>query len=121
MSTYNTITVTFSGTAKRVRAPELEWKGDQKQLLVIEGLELPEQYTVDFCNEGDPAAKPVTGTEEGVEIPDEYLITGERIKAYIILDGETGDVQTRYEITIPVRRRPRRSDQPTIPRAAVWR
>lgn len=115
MSTHNTVTVTFSGSVNRVTAPDVEWQHDQKQTLIINGLDLPDHYIVDFCNEQDPVTKPVIGTAEGVEIPDEYLLTGERIKAFIVLSGDDGDVQTRYEITIPVQERPRRSDLATTP------
>lgn len=110
--TYNRISVAF-GALRNVNAPPINYQYDQKQILVIKGLELPEYYTVDFCNEGDAQTKAMVGTADVVEIPDEYLLTGKRIKAYIVIvDGES--VQTRYEVTIPVNNRPARTDiEPT--------
>lgn len=108
----NTITVAF-GAMRKTTATPINYQYDQKQILIIKGIELPEYYTVDFCNEGDAQTKPVVGTADGVEIPDEYLLTGKRVKAYIVIvDGES--VQTRYEVTIPVNNRPARTDiEPT--------
>ena len=110
--TYNKINVAF-GVLRKVSTPPINYQYDQKQILVIKGLELPEYYTVDFCNEGDSVTKSMVGTAEGVEIPDEYMLTGKKIKAYIVIvDGES--VQTRYEVTIPVNNRPARTDiEPT--------
>lgn len=108
----NTITVAFGATRKIIATP-INYQYDQKQILIIKGINLPEYYTVDFCNEGDAQTKPVVGTADGVEIPDEYMLTGKKIKAYIVIvDGES--VQTRYEVTIPVNNRPARTDiEPT--------
>ena len=56
----------------------------------------------------------MVGTAEGVQIPDDVMKSGKNVKAYIVLTGEDEDVQTRYEITIPVNVRPKRTDiQPT--------
>lgn len=110
--TYNKINVAF-GALRNVSTPPINYQYDQKQILFIKGLELPEFYTVDFCNDGDSTTMSMVGTAEGVEIPDEYLLTGKKVKAYIVItDGES--VQTRYEVTIPVKLRPARSDiEPT--------
>lgn len=109
---YNKIPVAF-GVLRKASTPPINYQYDQKQILVIKGLELPEYYTVDFCNEGDTQTQSMVGTADGVEIPDEYLLTGKNVKAYIVItDGES--VQTRYEVTIPVKVRPARSDiEPT--------
>ena len=111
---YNIITVKF-GRSTRVTASPINYKFDEKQILVIEGLELPEYYEVDFCNVGDEQTITMIGSSEGVQIPDDYLRTGLPVKAYIVIFGQTeGAVETRYEITIPVNERPERSDmQPT--------
>ena len=91
--TYNKIYVSFGALRKIMSAPEL-----------------PEYYEVDFCNEGDSITKTMIGTASGVEIPDNYLKTGRNVKAYIVIAGTEEDVQTRYEITIPVTKRPLRDD-----------
>lgn len=112
---YNKIPVTFR-TRRRASTEEINYRYDIKQVLVIDGIdELPEYFRVDFCNEGDSSTKPMIGTAAGVEIPDEYLLTGKPIKAYIVLSGTGGDVQTRYEIDIPVRLRPPDSGETPTP------
>lgn len=107
---YNKIHVKFCGVSK-ITGPAINYQFDQKQILVIEGLELPEYYEVDFCNEGDRESITIIGTAEGIEIPDQFLLNGKRVKAYLVLFGEEeGAVETRYEITLPVNRRPQRTD-----------
>lgn len=107
--TYNKIYVTFGALRKIISAP-VNYQYDVTQILVIQDLELPEYYEVDFCNEGDSATKTMVGTASGVEIPDNYLKTGKNVKAYVVIAGSEEDVQTRYEITIPVTQRPLRDD-----------
>lgn len=108
----NTITANFRGPRK-IALPAIRYQHDVGQVLLITGLDLPVTYKVDFCNDGDAVTKPITGTSEGVLIPDEYLVTGRTIKAYIVLsntDAGAGDVETVYEITIPVIGRPEPTD-----------
>ena len=109
--TYNKIQVAFGALRKIISAP-INYQYDVTQILVIQDLELPEFYEVDFCNEGDSITKTMIGTASGVEIPDNYLKTGRNVKAYIVIVGSEEDVQTRYEITIPVTKRPLRDDIP---------
>lgn len=98
----NRIPVAFYGKRKVV-APAIMYKYNQKQVLEILGFYgLPEYFRVDFANEGDALAKSVIGTPDGIEIPDEYLLTGKAIKAYIVLNGPDESVQTVGEIDIPV-------------------
>ena len=112
---YNKIPAVFSGTSRIAIAEPVNYQYDVTQILVISGLELPEYYEVDFCNVGDTQTITMVGTADGVAIPDEFLATGERVKAYIVVQGEdAGAVETRYEVTIPVNKRPERTDiQPT--------
>lgn len=101
----NRIPVAFYGKRKVV-APEISYKYNQKQVLEIQGFYgLPDYFRVDFANEGDTLAKSVIGTPDGIEIPDEYLLTGKAIKVYIVLGGPDESVQTVAEIDIPVRGR----------------
>lgn len=111
---YNRIPVAFGGL-KKVTGSPINYQYDVTQILVISGLALPEYYEVDFCNEGDAQSITMVGTADGVAIPDEFLQTGKKVKAYIVVQGEDeGAVETRYEITIPVNPRPRRTDiEPT--------
>lgn len=113
--TYNKIHVAF-GALKKITGPAINYQYDVKQILVINGLDLPEYYVVDFCNEGDATVIPMTGTSDGVEIPDSLLQTGKPVKAYIVVSSGQGDVQTRYEVKLPVNTRPMRDDiHPTDP------
>ena len=101
----NRIPVAFYGK-RRVCAPEVSYRYNQKQVIELQGLYgLPAYFRVDFANEGDALAKSVIGTPDGIEVPDEYLLTGKAIKAYIVLGGPDESVQTVYEIDIPVRGR----------------
>lgn len=111
---YNRIPVTFSGQ-RAVNGPVVSYQYDVQQFLVIQGLELPDYYEVDFCNEGDTQTITMIGNGNSVEIPDNFLQTGKRVKAYIVVHGEDEfAVETRYEVTLSVRQRPERSDiQPT--------
>ena len=85
----------------------LEYQYDIEQYLLIEGLNLPFSYEVDFCNDGDATTVTMIGDASGVLIPRSVLATGRIVNAYIVLtDGNS--VQTRYKITIPVHRRPSR-------------
>ena len=112
---YNKIPAVFSGTSRIAVADPVNYQYDVTQILVISGLELPEYYEVDFCNVGDAQTVTMIGTDDGVAIPDSFLATGKKIKAYIVVQGEDdGAVETRYEVTIPVNKRPERTDiQPT--------
>ena len=112
---YNKIPAVFSGTSRIAVADPVNYQYDVTQILVISGLTLPEYYEVDFCNVGDAQTVTMIGTDDGVAIPDVFLATGKKIKAYIVVQGEDdGAVETRYEVTIPVNKRPERSDiEPT--------
>lgn len=70
--------------------------------LVIDGIQLPETYDVHFGNTDSAAAKTVTGDATGVDIPDEYLRSGEDIHAYMYLKNEGEYGYTVYHIHIPV-------------------
>lgn len=106
--TYNKITVAF-GALRKITGPALQWQYNEKQILVINGLDLPNSYAVDFCNKGDTDTVTMPATAEGVEIPDQFLLTGRPLTAYIVVvDGES--VNTIGEITFPVNVRGRRTD-----------
>ena len=106
--TYKTITVTF-GAVRKITGPALQWQYNEKQYLVINGLDLPEVYAVDFMNQGDTQTIRMTSTEDGVLIPDQYLLDGRPLIAYIVvIDGES--VNTIAQITFPVNTRGEPSD-----------
>lgn len=111
--TYKTITVTF-GAVRKITGPALQWQYNEKQYLVINGLDLPEVYAVDFMNKGDDETITMTPTEDGVLIPDQFLLDGRPLVAYIVVvDGES--VNTVGEITFPVNLRGKRTDMSPTP------
>jgi len=111
---YNVLQVAF-GAVRKITAPPIYYQYDAKQVLRFAGITLPDVYRVDFCNVGDSRTKPMVGTaEDGVEVPDEYLRTGKNVMAYLVVSSGDDDVETRYEITIPVTGRPTPTDvEPT--------
>lgn len=105
---YKYITVSF-GALRKITGPALQWQYNEKQYLIIKGLNLPEVYAVDFMNQGDTQTITMTPTEEGVLIPDQYLFDGRPLIAYIVvIDGES--VNTIAQITFPVNPRGARTD-----------
>ena len=105
---YKYITVSF-GALRKVTGPALQWQYNEKQYLIIKGLNLPEYYAVDFMNQGDAKTIRMTPTEEGVLIPDQYLLDGRPLIAYIVvIDGES--VNTIAQATFPVNTRGEPSD-----------
>lgn len=109
----STITATFGGMRKTVTLP-VNYQYDISQILEIRGIELPAYFEVDFCNEGDVDTVTMIGSAYAVQIPDQFLSTGRKVKAYIVLsDGDS--TQTRYEITIPVNERPARTNTEPTP------
>lgn len=111
----NIITATFSGCQTTAWTTEL-YQWDYGQVLQFEGLELPDAYEVHFSN------VPLTGTTvtqignaEGVTIPDQYLITGDPIYAWVFLHTGEDDGETVYMVTMPVTKRPQPSDDVPTP------
>ena len=89
---------------------------DYGQVLQFEGLSLPSAYTVHFANQpmsGD--AKTQIGGPDGVDIPDEYLITGLPVYAWVFLHAGADDGETVYSVTIPVTKRPKPVEEPPTP------
>lgn len=80
---------------------------DYGQVLKFDGVTLPEVYEVHFSNSAQKGtARSVIGTPDGVLIPDEFLLTGEPIYAWIFLHEGENDGATEYMAMIPVNRRP---------------
>lgn len=70
--------------------------------LIIDGVTLPEEYEVHFGNTSSAANKTSIGDATGVLIPDEYLLNGEDIHAYLYLHTDENDGYSVYHIHIPV-------------------
>lgn len=101
-----------NGTMATTQTPL--WQYDYGQILVIQGLQLPTSYEVQFCNSTDTTAITSIGNADGVTIPDQFLRSGERIYAYIYLHTGEDDGETEYKVTIPVMDRAEPTDiEPT--------
>lgn len=89
---------------------------DYGQILNFEGVELPMAYEVHFSNNDQKGtAKTVIGNQNGVLIPDEYLLTGEPVYAWVFLHAGEDDGETEYKTMIPVNKRPMKVDQQPTP------
>ena len=100
--------ITFGGE-RIVEAPQLH-QYDYGQILVFDDIPLPEVYEVLFSNNVIENAKTVIGTSEGVAIPDELLITGKNVLAWIFLHDGVDDGETEYVVRIPIRCRSKLAD-----------
>ena len=94
---------------------------DYGWMLKFEGTDLPPwpiQFQVDFSNDPTNAgtSKPQLGTVDGVEVPQEYLIPGKSVYAYVYyVNEEYGYGRTEYVVEIPVEARPSRTDEQPTP------
>ena len=108
--TYNKIYAVI-GEERHIVLDPINYQYDIKQILVIQGETVPDYYEADVCNVGDTATLTMIGTAaDGVEIPDTFLQDGRNVLVYVVIPGSGGDVQTRYDITIPVDERGERED-----------
>ena len=99
------------GEERHITLDPVNYQYDVKQILVISGETVPDYYEADVCNVGDTATLTMIGTAaDGVEIPDKFLLDGRNVLVYVVIPGSGGDVQTRYDITIPVDERAERED-----------
>ena len=99
------------GEERHIVLDPINYQYDVKQILVLTGETVPDYYEADVCNVGDTATLTMVGTAaDGVEIPDKFLLDGRNVLVYIVIPGSGGDVQTRYDITIPVDERAERED-----------
>jgi len=109
------ITVTFLNGCILATAEQSLWQYSYNQQLQINGLELPEVFTVDFCNEGDTTTVAMIGSDNVVDIPNELLISGRGIVAYVFQKSTLTGGITRCEIRIDVLTRPERDDETPTP------
>lgn len=95
----------FSEDAREVYT-ESVYQHDKGVRLLINGLNLPERYGVQFSNNKDMGfSVALTGTAEGVMIPDAFLSTGEFVYAYVQKQTYEGRFTTN-SIVIPIIPRP---------------
>ena len=96
----NVIRAVFDGTSRSVvTEPQYMWaKG---QILLIEGLELPDAFRANISNTLNGVSKTQIGESNIVSIPDNFFTTGENIYIWIVVSGED-DVTIKYDIEIPI-------------------
>lgn len=103
---YNIVTAELDSRFPSRTVPLYQY--DYGQILKFEGVELPDAYEVHFSNEDtEGTAKVQIGTSDGVEIPDEYLLSGEPIYVWVFLHTGESDGETEYKTVIPVHKRSR--------------
>lgn len=96
-----------------ITAPIME--EDYGLKLVIQGIDLPASYEVDFSNSASNGTSVTNiGDEDGVEIPVSLIDTGKDVYAYLYWVG-SGWGRTIYTIRIPNKRRPKRTDETPTP------
>lgn len=97
-----------------VRTPPL-YQYDYGQILQIVGVDLPDAYEVHFSNEPHGQAITQIGNADGVTIPDQYLLSGAYVYAWLYLHTGADDGETEISITIPVLARAKPTDQEPTP------
>lgn len=101
----NIITATFDKFNKTMTAPA--WLVDYGMQLKITGIDLPATFECHFSNSRSTAAKQQIGQNGVVTIPDEYFATNEpQIFCWIYLHPTEDSGTTKYEIVIPLLKRP---------------
>lgn len=110
---YNIVTAELNSRFPSRTVPLYQY--DYGQVLKFEGVELPDAYEVHFSNQDiQGTAKAQIGTADGVEIPDEYLLSGEPIYVWVFLHTGDSDGETEYKTVIPVHKRAQVEDvEPT--------
>ena len=87
---------------------------DQGQILMFDDVELPQNYFVDFSNCQYAPAKKQIGHADGVEIPNEYLLSGEPVYIWVVLNVGADDRETEFRGVIKVQQRGEpTNDEPT--------
>lgn len=86
---------------------------DLGQRLIIEGVDLPAAWQAHFSNAALGKSKPMIGTGNEVDIPDEYLQCGQDVHVWVYVTGED-HAETEYHGIIHVTRRAEPTDiEPT--------
>lgn len=88
---------------------------DYGQKLKFTDIELPDAYEVHFSNNEIENSKTMIGDSSGVDIPDEFLMTGENIHVWIFLHEGDSDGETEYHAIINVTKRAQPTDEEPTP------
>ena len=101
------------GARYTVTAPIV--KEDYGLYLLIEGLELPQTYEVDFSNsEHNGTSVTMIGNSDGVLIPSQFISSGKDVFAFLYHVGVDYG-KTIYKFRIPNKLRPDRTNQTPTP------
>lgn len=117
----NIILAVFNGSRYTKTRPVT--RQDYGVPIIFKNVDVPDSFQVHFSNtkNNDGTAKPWIGTkDEGVVIPDEYLISGKTVYAWIFVqENESG--MSRYMVEIPVASKPTVTDEsPTPEQRSAW-
>lgn len=88
---------------------------DYGQRLILAGIELPTTYEVHFSNANIGNSKTAIGDSTGVDIPDEYLLSGDPVHVWLFLHNGESDGETEYHGIIGVTKRAKPTDQAPTP------
>ena len=88
---------------------------DYGQKLVFLGVTLPMAYEVHFSNDEHGQSKTMIGDQTGVDIPDEFLLSGADIHVWVYLHESQDDGETVYHGIIGVIKRAKPTDQEPTP------
>ena len=111
----NNIVIASFGRFHEITTDKI-WQYDYGMKLVFDKLDLPHAFTVHFSNkEFDGEALCQTGEANTVDIPDELLLTGMNVYAWVYLHTGEGDGETVYKAKIPVQKRAKPIDEPPTP------
>lgn len=78
---------------------------DYGQRIMFTNGNLPETYEVHFANERDGESITMLGDSTGVDIPDEFLLSGKPLYVWLFLHTGESDGETKYDFIINVRGR----------------
>ena len=113
MDTSKTIIGTVGGGRYTVTAPIV--KEDYGLYLLIEGLELPATYEVDFSNsEHNGTSVTMIGNSDGVLIPSQFISSGKDVFAFLYHVGDNYG-RTVFKFRIPNKLRPDRTNEQPEP------
>ena len=110
----NIIKVYFKGT--HLTHSKTQYQYNHGMILHFADLNLPQAFETHFANKQHGNSKTVIGSENKVEIPDEYFWTGaNEIYAWVYLHSDVDDGETVYEVRIPLTKRAKPSDEEPLP------
>lgn len=107
-----TITAVFGNGIFTTTAKVFQWDAGDKLQFV--GIDLPENYKVDFSNSLIGTSKSMLGDSTGVVIPPEFFHPGRMIYAWVVIPDNDGRY-TKYQVNIPIYSRAEPTDEEPTP------